>query len=154
MSEILRKMTIKNLGFDTATIKESLGEAKSVDLCKIAGITTGVIPGQTALGEYLKMTGTFRGVNLVTAEVFEAAQCILPNFITESMAAALQSADEVEFGILIGVRAKAGSVTGYEFTVKPLIEPKSNDKMAALLLAVGFDTAPAPALVAPAKKAK
>ena len=136
--EILRKLTIKNCGFDIANIKEALGEDASVELLKIVGISKSAQPGQTSLGDYLKLVGSFKGVNLITGEMFEASSCILPNFITESIAAALTDGSNVEFAIQIGVRSKPSSVTGYEYTMRPLIEPKPNDAMEKLLALSAF----------------
>ena len=68
----------------------------------------------------------------------------------------------MEFGILIGAKANATSVTGYEYTVRPLVEAKVSDKLGALIAAAGLDApvalpapaAQAPAAEAPAKPAK
>lgn len=160
--EILRKLTIKTAGFDIASVKAALGENKTADLLKVVGVTTEARPGQTDKGEYIKFGGTFRAVNLQTGETFESATAIFPNFIAESLATALSQSQEVEFGLLIGAKANSTSVTGYEFTVRPLIEAKVSDKMGALIAAAGLDapvalpapaesTAPAPA---PAKSSK
>lgn len=138
-NELVRKLTIKSCGFGTTEIKTALGDNKSLPLLKIAGVTTSAQPGQTDKGEYVKLLGQFRAVNLVTGETFDSAQCILPNFITEPLAAAVAASSEVEFGIEIGVKANATSVTGYEYTVKPLIEAKVSDKMGALLEASGMN---------------
>ena len=155
-NEILRKLTIKNCGFDVATIKEALGDhdQASVELLKIVGISKSAQPGQTPLGDYLKLVGTFKGINLITGEMFEAASCILPNFITESIAAALTDGSDVEFALQIGVKSKPSSVTGYEFTVRPLIEPKPNDAMEKLLALSAFAEPLALAAPKAAKKAK
>ena len=153
-NEILRKLTIKNCGFDVKTINEALGENESVELLKIVGISKSAQPGQTQLGDYLKLIGTFKGVNLITGEIFEASACILPNFITESIAAALTDGSDVEFALQIGVRSKPSSVTGYEYTVRPLIEPKPNDAMEKLLALSAFAEPLALAAPKAAKKAK
>ena len=139
MTELLRKLTIKACGFDVAQIKSLLGDKKSVDLLKIVGVTSSAQPGQTDKGEYVKLGGTFRAVNLATGELFESSTCILPNFITETLAMALQGSGEVEFALSIGVKANATSVTGYEYTVKPLVEAKVSEKLGHLLEAAGFN---------------
>jgi hypothetical protein len=148
-NEILRKLTIKNCGFSVAVIKEALGENASVELLKIVGISKSAQPGQTPLGDYLKLIGTFKAVNLITGVVFVASSCILPNFVSEGIGAALLDGDNVEFALQLGVKAKPTSVTGYEFTVRPLIEAKANDAMEKLLALSGFNETPAPALEAP-----
>lgn len=156
-NEILRKLTIKSCGLGVTEIKAAVtAETKSADLLKIVGITTGAKPGQTDKGEYLKLMGTFRAVNLLTGEVFDSAQAILPSFISDSLAVALQNSDEVEFALIVGAKYDKSAVTEYAYTVRPLIETKVSDKMAALLDAAKFDepvALPAPAAPAPAKPA-
>ena len=109
--ELLRKLTIKTAGFDVTAVKAALADNKTADLLKVVGITTEARPGQTEKGEFIKFGGTFRAINLQTGEVFEASTAIFPNFIADSLAAALAQSQEVEFGILIGAKANATSVT-------------------------------------------
>jgi hypothetical protein len=150
--ELLRKLTIKTAGFDVTAVKAALADNKTADLLKVVGITTEARPGQTEKGEFIKFGGQFRAVNLQTGELFEASTAIFPNFIADSLAAALSQSQEVEFGILVGAEANATSVTGYEYTVRPLVEAKVSDKLGALIAAAGLD-APL-SLEAPAKPAK
>jgi len=139
MSEMLRKLTLKNTGFDVATIKLALEGKRSVELIKIAGVTTKAQPGQTDKGEYLKLIGEFRAVNLISGEVFESGVCLLPNFISDRIAGALNVSEQVEFALAIGAKANPGSVTGYEFTCTPLVEAQPSDRMAGLLEACGMN---------------
>lgn len=148
MSTLLRKITIKNLGFGVADIKEAVKETGSASLAKIVGLTTTATPGQTDKGSFIKFGGTFKAVNNVTGEIFESSTCILPNFVAEPMASALENTTELEFGLEIGARAVENSVTGYEFVVRPLIETKPSDKMQALLDVAGIETN-APKIEAP-----
>lgn len=46
-NEILRKLTIKNCGFDMSDIKQALGDQASVELLKVVGISKSAQPGQT-----------------------------------------------------------------------------------------------------------
>lgn len=156
--EILRKLTIKNAGFSVGVIKELVSEENpKVDLLKIVGITTGARPGQTDKGEYLRLLGDFRAVNMTTGETFQAASCILPSFISDSLGEALKQSQSVEFAIMVGVKHAADAITGYEYTVTPLIESKPSDKMAALLSASGYQEPiklPAPKAAKEPKAAK
>ncbi len=151
-NQILRKLTIKSCGFGVTEIKELVNaDTPSANLLKIVGVTTGAKPGQTDKGEYLKLIGQFRASNMITGEQFDAAACILPSFISDSLAAALNQSEEVEFAIMIGVKFDASAVTQYVYTVTPLIEAQVSDKMAALL-AVSDAYVP-PALEAPTPRA-
>jgi len=143
MMEMLRKMTIKTIGFDVATVKMALGETESVELFRIAGICNEGQPGQTDKGEYLRLKGEFRGVNLITGEMFESAVAILPDFITDRISEALR-AGPVEFALEVGVKRDPSSVTGYQYTARPLVEAKPSDRLAGLLQASGMTRLPAP----------
>ena len=136
-AEILRKITLKTAGLDKTAIQAALGNNKTIDLMKIVGVTTSATPGQSDLGEFVKFNGQFRAINMVTGETFESTVAILPNFISQQLAGALTQSEEVEFGLQIGAK-KSNSVTGYEYTVKPLVEPVVSDKMGALLAAAGM----------------
>jgi hypothetical protein len=138
--EILRKLTIKNTGWNTAELKAAVTKAPSTDILKIAGVITAIRPGQTQLGEYAELVGQFQAVNLVTGEMFQSGKAILPNFIADPMVDASKGGSEVEFAIQIGVKRNEGSVVGYEFSVKPLVEPKVSDKLAKLLEHAKIDT--------------
>ncbi|NBW68602.1 MAG: hypothetical protein EBR47_07960 [Betaproteobacteria bacterium] len=133
MSEMLRKITIKNCGFDVQTVKMAIEGKKSADLLKIAGV-----PGQTDKGSYLLLQGEFRAVNLITGEVFESSSCILPNFISDRLAGALQVSEQVEFALMISAKSNPSSVTGYEYTVTPLVEAAPSDRLAHLLESSGM----------------
>lgn len=152
--EKLRKLTLTTMGFDQATITQLLGDSKAIDLARIVGQTTDAIPGQTPLGEYLKLKGEFKGINLHTGEIFDSATALLPNFIAEEIAHALKSTEQVTFGILVGVKANPKSVTKYEFTVRPLVQAAPSDAMAKLMAQAGFDEPLALEAPKPAKTTK
>lgn len=150
MSTPLRKITIKNLGFSIAKVRDAIGEIQKVEgvpsvapLFKIVGQSTEAKTGQSALGAYTALLGSFTAVNLGTGEVYTSSKCILPNFISEGMGAALHTASSVEFAIEVQAMEKADSVSGYEYTAKNLIEMAPTDTMKRLLLVAGISTAPA-----------
>ncbi len=147
--EQLRKVTIKTCGFDIATIKETVKGKGKVALIRLAGIVNSGKPGQTDKGEFLKLFGEFQAINLVTGEQFSGAQCILPNFISDQFAAVLASNGSAEFALEIGAKENEASVTGYEFTVTPLMESKGSNRMQEL---IGIAMKNAPALPAPSAK--
>lgn len=134
--EALRKLTIKTAGFDIAATKEAVDAGKGkAALLNIAGIVNSAKPGQTDKGEYLKLIGDFRAVNLQTGEQFESSQAILPNFIADQFAGILSQSGTVEFALQIGAREDKSSVTGYQFTVAKLIDSKPSDRMQELIAA-------------------
>jgi hypothetical protein len=154
--EIARKITLRTVGLDVASIKAALKDVKEgaqIELCKVAGVTTKAETGQTDKGEFIRLHGEFMAVNTLTGETFNSAQCILPTFLGQSLSAALSQSDAVEFALSIGARAEAKSVTGYSFTARPLIKAEASSRLNAVLQLAGMDkpaALPAPAPAEPA----
>ena len=96
MPEILRKMTIKSLGLTEGSLKAIVDASggHNVAVANIVGKIQGSTPGQTSLGEYVKLNGSFYGINLDTGESFESATCLLPNFISDTLVGALDQSDD------------------------------------------------------------
>ena len=143
--EIARKITLRTVGLMQADILVALKDQEKVQLLKVAGVTTDAKTGQTEKGEYTKLLGEFIAQNLITGEVFQSGQCILPSFLSEQLAAALKASESVEFALLIGARADKSAVTGYVYTAQPLVNAEPTARMSKLLTAAGI----APALPAP-----
>lgn len=144
--EIARRITLRTVGLMQSDILIALKDQEKVGLLKVAGVTTEAKTGQTDKGEYTRLLGEFIAQNLLTGEVFQSGQCILPSFLSEQLAAALKASDSVEFALLIGARADKTSVTGYVYTAQPLVNAEPTARMSKLLTAAGI----APALPAPA----
>lgn len=149
MNTPLRKITIKNLGFSIAKVRDSIAAVEQVEgvprvapLFKIVGQSTEAKTGQSALGAYTSLLGSFTAVNLQTGEIYTSSKCILPNFISEGMGAALHTNNSVEFAIEIQAMEKADSISGYEYTAKNLIEMAPTDTMKRLLSVAGIGTTP------------
>lgn len=151
--ELVRKLTIRSCGgWTKARILRELHKASgkgdnedtpdgtSLKVCKITGRTTSAKTGQSENGEYTALLGEFVGLDMVTGEVFNSGKCILPNFVSETIAAALLESQAVEFALEIGAVAKEDAATGYEFTVRPLVNTEPTDNMKRLLTAAGIDT--------------
>lgn len=164
--QILRKLTIKTCGdFTIARIKKVLQDAAgyeadgkpkdipdgtSVDLLKIAGEVTRAKSGQTDKGEFTRLDGSFVGTDLTTGELYQSGACILPQFIGAQLGAAVLGANggTVEFAFKVAAKAKANTITGYEFAVHPLMDSKPSDSMQRLMALAGIEKK-APALPAP-----
>ena len=122
-AQILRKITIKNCGFTKTDVRQLVNADNPVaNLIKILGITSSARPGQTDTGDYLRLIGQFRAVNMQTGEEFDSSQCILPSFISDYIADALSRSSEVEFAVMVGAQYEPTSVTEYMYTVTPLVE--------------------------------
>jgi hypothetical protein len=140
--EIARKITLRTCGATVEAIKDAvhpLKEGESVELVKIAGVTTAAQVGQTDKGEFIRLRGEFLAINQSTGEQFTAAECILPTFLGQTLQTALASSERVEFALSIGARKSAKSVTGYEFIARPLVNAEPSERLTKLLAVAGMD---------------
>ena len=154
-AQMLRKLTLKGANLSMKVLKDTVAtvdDGVNVPALKIVGKSTSAAHGSTDKGPYIKFGGDFFAVNLLTGETFQSGVCILPQFVALQLEAALKASNSVEFGLEIGAKRNDTSVTGYEFTIKPLIEAKPTDTVSALLARAGVDLAalPAPKVAAPA----
>ena len=149
--EMLRKITLKAVGLTVKAVQQKtapLEDGEQCALVRVVGITTDVQTGQTDKGEFVRLIGEFQAVNLLTGKRFASGQCILPSFIAVSIAGALKVSPEVEFALEIGAKADEASVTGYQYTVRPLIETESNTRLSQLLSKSKALELPAPEMMA------
>ncbi len=143
--KLSRKLTISATGWTKPAIQAALAKlmqdpSKPVDgteqdLLTFVGIARQAKPGQSDTGDFLRLIGEFRATNLVTGELFQSAQCILPNYISDYMGGALLDPNikEVAFSIKISAKYKASAATGYEYDCLPLMDTKPSDKLAELM---------------------
>jgi hypothetical protein len=153
--EVGRKITISTVTggpkkwFD-ALIAIPAGEngvRPDMELMKVYGIANGGTAGATDLGEFYKIMGNFRAVNLRTGEVTEAPQVILPTFLGQAMAAALAAPDRagpIQFAFQIAARFDAAAAQKFVYVIRDLLPPAVNDPLAALEQKMGL-ALPAPA---------
>jgi len=154
MTTIIRRLTLRTAGLTKSFIQKNLPEGGSMPLLRIAGETTEAKVGQTDKGEYIRLLGNFFAQNMTNNEQFQSAQCILPTFISEPLAAALRVSQSVDFALEIHATEDADSAVGYVFSVKSLQQAEPTDKMKRLMLAAGIKDTPAkeePAKEEPAK---
>jgi hypothetical protein len=140
--EIARKITLRTCGATVEAIKDAvhpLKEGESVELLKIAGVTTSCAVGQTDKGEFIRLRGEFLAINQSTGEQFTASECILPTFLGQTLQTALVSSERVEFALSVGARKIAKSVTGYEFIARPLVNAEPSERLTKLLAVAGMD---------------
>jgi len=141
MTTIVRKITIRNLGFPTLELKKLVldDEKEGIlhTIVKIFGLCHSAKPGQSDNGEFLKLSGEFTGVNLTTGELYSSSTAILPNFISDQFVSVLKEHGSVEFALEIGVERRDNTATGYVFSVKSLMPAKSSNRMLELMAANG-----------------
>lgn len=135
-AETVRKITIKEVFGDKAAVRAAVEKAKNgqAHLFTVIGVVNGAKPGSTQLGDYCKLVGDFEAVNLATGEVKQSSACILPNFLGDPIAAAVQrpNAESVQFAITIGAKADPKSLTGYTYTGESVLPPSDHSPIAML----------------------
>ena len=144
---LLRRITVRDVVGKAymSELAQHLSKApgKKMGLMRVIGVANRAKPGSTDKGDYVRFIGRFKATNLLTGEIFQSSQCILPNFIGEQIHAAmtaggaaglagLEAQVESQFAFDIGASHEPSSVTGYMYTVASLIPPSQTDALAML----------------------
>lgn len=130
--ELLSKLSLKGIGAQPK--KGSVTEATAPFACAILfGRTHGYAIGQSTFGEFTKFKGSFEGKNLADGKLYKSGAVLLPKMVEDLLREAVDAADgqAIDFALEIGVKYAANAY-GYEYTVKPLVEVKESDELAAL----------------------
>lgn len=124
--EFLRKMSAKSL---MGSINKP---EKQVDLFAVTGIANDIKTGTSTYGDWTALIGQFEGANVETGEGYISTQLYLPEPMNSVIAERIKAGDTgVEFGVIIGVKP-ADNAFGYEYTTKPIVQPKENDALSDL----------------------
>lgn len=133
--EVARKITVAGInnvrgGFTIAP------DAPMTLIARVMGLARSVSLKPTTFGDSLKFSGEFRAIN-ADGEEFAAPVVFLPKPADELLAEALNGAGEngVQFAFDIFIEAvpkKTPIDRGYQFRVKPLLDTKPSDPLAAL----------------------
>lgn len=127
--------------------------SKTFLAARIMGIAQSVKVKTTTFGESLAFNGEFRGINQ-HGEEFASATCYLVSPADQLLSSALLSADGASvnfaFDIFVSpVPKKTPIDRGYEYKVKPLLETKPSNPLAALMSNVPAFEKPQKALELP-----
>jgi len=131
MSNLIKKISPK-----TIIGKIAIPE-KATALFTVIGICNGLKTGQSTYGDWMALTGQFEAMNLETGEASVAPQVFLPEPLNGLIAAKVRTPDEngqpvsIRFAVEVGVKP-AKTATGYEYTVRELVDSTDNDPLADL----------------------
>ena len=98
----------------------------------IMGIASGIKLVPTQYGPAVGFTGDFEAINIETGEVFRSPVAYIPEPAQGLLAAKLKTNESVQFSFIVGVIKSEKSVTGYEYTVKPVVEESQADALKSL----------------------
>lgn len=117
--------------------KDGAKDEKAVmPLFAVIGMASDCQAGQTDLGPYVKLFGTFKAVNTETGEEFRSGCAILPGSANDLIYGALKGLGEgggsVEFAFRVGVQRDADAAVGYVYVIEQVYEPQKGDALTAL----------------------
>jgi hypothetical protein len=164
-TELGNKLSVKSFGWDKTSIQRAVltGDGSDVFLMRVIGTATGVkeytARGKGDNGDDLEgygIRGTFEAQGS-DGEVIPAALVYFPGYITDQMADALMSGDDVTLKVAIDIYARPNeqSATGYVYVGRSLIaqENKALDALRNQVKNLPLPSSPgAPALTGPGSK--
>jgi hypothetical protein len=132
------KLSVKEVVGNVKSFLKGMNEADVKDLVKVVGICNGSEVINTSFGDSIALKGQFKFTNLMTNQEFVSGKCYLPEMASNLVTGQLtENVRQVEFAFVIGIVAKESVQIGYEYTVRPLIEPGANDPLLALEQKIG-----------------
>lgn len=142
--KILKKMSVSALNnFKKGEMKSMVeGASGPVFVARILGSARKFEVGTTQFGDYIAFSGEFRGWD-ISGEEAMGVKAFLPSPLDEMLAGqiATTQAEEgnaqksVEFGADLFI-VEDDTEVGYKYLVKPLLETKASDPVAALAAGV------------------
>lgn len=143
--QIVRKITLKGVCGKVDLEKLLKAPGKRMELMKVFGVARKAAPGSTAIGDFVRFSGSFRAVNSVTGESFQAGGMILPPIAQDLLAGALEGdgVEDVNFGFSVAVHYDADAIAKYVYEVESLLPPAQDDPLERLGAALGVSVAPA-----------
>ena len=123
---------IKKISAKTVCGKIEIPKNKKEDLFSIMGIANGTKMTVTQYGEAIGFVGDFEAVNIATGEVFRSPIAYIPDPAQGLLIAKLKTHPDVQFSFIVGTFASTNSVTGYEYSVRPINAGEQADALKAL----------------------
>lgn len=124
-ASVVKKITVKTV----CGRLEKPTENKIV--MRLFGQANGKQAGQSNLGEYVAVLGTFEAINTTTGEAMRSGRAILPPLVTDLIIGQLTDKGTVQFALDIGIKPSTSPV-GYDYFCKPLIDSGDSDPLSAL----------------------
>lgn len=140
--KIIRKISSGQMGLDSATLRKEVDNADgaTVAVMRIIGNVSDFDKDDFGgKGEWVRLKGIFRGINILTDEKFRSTRAFLPGGADELVMAQLQIAKEDNPSAVLQVafdfHVKASETgTGYSFEYENILpEEKSIDPLENLM---------------------
>ena len=135
--KIDRKISTKTVVGNVKAILNDMIKNDEIErqLYSVVGIATRVINGESDNGPWVAFGGNFSAVNFSDGVEVRSSKCFLPDPATDMILSGLAPEDvsSVQFAFSIGIEVDETSITGYVYTVEPLLAPAENDPLEMLL---------------------
>lgn len=130
--ELAKKISPKTvIGGKSAVIAAVKKGGGKVDLFHVVGMAIGTKTGETNLGQWTALRGSFEAVVCETGEVIRSPVCFLPDVALDMILGSMGQGHPVNFALLIGARDPVGEEnTAYVYTCTPLAEIAGADVLA------------------------
>lgn len=154
--EVVKKITLKKCcGNLKAIVRDRMKAGETLPVLRVIGQVTNASIETSDLGEYVRLRGQFKAINLLDQSEYTSAACILPDVASYPVYHQMQVPGDdgqtpkvLEFAYDMTIKEDESSAVGYEHGCTPLIETTQDDPLERL-------SASLPKLPAPPKaKAK
>lgn len=127
---LVSKLTIKTMKAQPA--RHSVDKDDMV--ATIYGRCTEKKAGTSDHGDYVRFIGEFEGVNANTGDVYRSGNLIVPKTLEALLdqAITIDANNAIDFAVEVWVEKNENSITGYSYSIKPLIKPAESDVLASL----------------------
>jgi hypothetical protein len=127
--QVSRKLTVKGIVGSPAGLVTA--EKPRLLIARIYGTVQGAKPDESQYGEYVRFTGNFRGVNLLTGEASSSPSCILPETAEQLVFNAFNQLDkgsELNFAFDFALEHDADprNARGYKYVTVTLLAEESD----------------------------
>lgn len=145
VSKISFKTVCKAPEMATLEVTDENGNKKTVlrgiekQYMRVVGVCRNTVIKNSQYGDSIEFQGDFRAINIDSGEVFNSGKLFLPSIAETFISNAMENVrytdgfSGLELAFDIGIKP-ASNPMGYEYTVKPLIEPEqTTDRLADML---------------------
>lgn len=143
--QLLRRIDRNSvIGDKAAVLKMVMQDTNATHhLYRVGGICIGVIRGESAFGEWIKLAGRFRAINY-RGEEFTSGAAFLPPDLASMIAENMSKGDKEQLQFLfdVFVRYDDKLATSYGYIVEPVREAGVADPLDALFANAGQLSAP------------
>lgn len=133
----VRKITVASV-FGKVKVAD-IPEGEELELCRIAGVASGLESGESSYGPWTMLLGEFAATNRATGEIFAGVKAIVPGAMGEQLVLSMSNAlvedagSKLKFSVDISAKVSPRDPNKYEYIVRPVLAPDVKNEAMALL---------------------